>query len=76
MPPIKGRGRKLGDGENIRLLTDMAIGDSLWDISKGKMESLRSSASHIGIKILVRRIPGTDVYAIQKMANEPSEPCQ
>lgn len=67
MPKIHGRGRKKGSGPNMKMLAGLAIGDSVWDVPKGKMLSICSSAKRSGVKIQVRKIPGTDLYAIKRI---------
>ena len=67
LPRINGRGRRKGDGENIKLLSGMKPGDSLWDIPKAKIYSLRTTCQHHGFRIRVRAIPGTRLYALEKL---------
>lgn len=64
VPAIKGRGRKVGSGANIKLLERMAPGQSIWEVPKEKMESIRATAHNKGIEITVRRQPNSIYYAI------------
>ncbi len=68
LPPITGRGRKKGSGPNLQLLNRMNIGDSVWDVPRDKMHSIRTSAYYAGIRVVVRRIPHTKLYAIKRIA--------
>lgn len=67
LPPITGRGRKKGSGPNLQLLNRMTVGDSIWDVPPDKMNSIRTSAHYAGIKVMVRRIPHTKMYAIKRI---------
>ena len=64
---IHGRGRKKGNGDNMRLLARLVDGDSLWDVPRDKKDSIRTSARRAGIKVRVRAIPNTDLYAIERL---------
>lgn len=67
LPPIRGRGRKKGYGRNLELLNRMDIGDSIWDVPLNKMESIKCTAHRFGLKVMVRRIPDTKLYAIKRI---------
>jgi len=66
---VVGRGRKKGSGDNMRLLAKLKKGDSMWDVPKDKMNSIRSSAIRNNIAIKIRWIPDTnpELYAIERL---------
>ena len=72
LPRIMGRGRRKGDGPNLKLLGKLEVdGNLLFDVPRKKMLSLRQSAVSCGIVIQVREQPNlegkpTGVYAIQR----------
>lgn len=74
MPRIRGRGRRKGDGPNLRLLAKLkAGGDGLWGVPRSKMLSIRQSARNAGIEIKVREVPSASdepsgTYVIQKVS--------
>ena len=65
--PVPAMGRKKGDGDNIRLLQRLKKGESLWNVSLKKAQSFRCTALRLGLKIRCIRIPGTDVYAVERI---------
>ncbi len=73
LPKIRGRGRKKGDGSNLRLLARLEIeGNPIFGVPRNRMLSIRQSARAAGIPIRVREIPNDDgkptgVYAIQRL---------
>lgn len=66
VPKVHGRGRKGGTGVNLDLLRKMKSGQSIWEVPKAKMESIRSTATIFEITIKVRRLPDSDNYVIFK----------
>lgn len=65
-------GRPKGSGSNLRTLTRMKPGDSLWEMPYKKAMSFKTSAFRNGIKIRIRRIalPNgelTDKYALWRL---------
>lgn len=66
LPPIQGRGRKKLSGPNLQLILKMEIGDSIWDVPLKAKDSIRTSAHKAGFKMVVRRIPGTNLYAMKR----------
>lgn len=66
--PTPVYGRKVGDGENIRLLGNMKPDESLWNLSHSRAQSLRTTARRKGIRVQVIRIPGTDLYALKRLS--------
>lgn len=60
IPKVVRLGRPKGSGSNMRLLAKMKAGDSVWDVPKGKKDSIRTSAFRNGIRIKVRRIALAD----------------
>lgn len=66
LPKVSGRGRKKGSGPNMKLLANLKPGDSVWDVPYNKMLSIRASAFKANIKLKVRLIPDTNLYAIQR----------
>lgn len=67
LPPIRGRGRKKGDGGNLRLLERMGVGGTIWEVPKAKMYSIRASAFKAKIKISYRRIDERELYVIKRI---------
>lgn len=65
LPKIQGRGRPKGAGINLRLLRALRPGDTVWEVSKRKMHSIIQSANLAGIRLMVRRIPGSNKYAFK-----------
>ncbi len=57
---VSGRGRPKGSGSNLRTLSRMKPGDSLWEMPLAKVNSFRTSAFRNGIKIKIRRIALAD----------------
>jgi hypothetical protein len=51
LPKIKGRGRKLGDGSNCRVLNKMVAGDSIAGLNRKQVASFRTSAMRLGYKV-------------------------
>lgn len=70
---VGGRGRKKGDGLNLRLLTKMNVNDTVWEIPKNRMQSIRASAHRGGFRIQIRRQPYNSYYVIKKLLNVPRE---
>lgn len=74
MPPIMGRGRKKGSGDNMQLLNRLEVGGNpVFGVPELKMFSIRSSAFAMGIRIKVRQMPGPNgeasgKYAIQRLS--------
>jgi hypothetical protein len=69
VPPTKklGVGRPKGSGSNIRLLKKLKPGNSIWELTWKKANSIRVSAQNAGIKIKIRKQPDSDRYAIWRM---------
>lgn len=65
LPPIRGRGRPKGSGVNLDLLNSLKPGDTVWDVGLKKMRSISASAHEAGIRLMIRRIPGTRKYAFK-----------
>ena len=65
-PKPRGRGRQPGwGGCNITKLRSLKPGqDGWWFLSYKKMQSVKTSDRKVGIKITVRAIPDSDLYAI------------
>jgi hypothetical protein len=68
MPKVAGRGRPKGSGSNLKLLAKLKPGDSLFDVPRNKMNSIRTSAYRSGIAISIRLIPDTQLYSIWRKA--------
>lgn len=72
MPKIRGRGRRKGDGSNIRLLQRLVPdGNPLFGVPFKKMLSIRQSARLAGMRIVTREMSDDEgktlgVYAIQR----------
>jgi len=72
LPKKRCRGRPPGTGRNIDLLKSLKPGDTVWNIGTRRMNSIVASARAIGIKLVVRKIPGTRSYAFQ-IHEEPKD---
>jgi hypothetical protein len=62
------KGVKLGKGKNLDMFAKMKPGDSIWDVPRDKMNSMRYTAWREKIKIKIRRIPDSDKYAIFRIS--------
>ena len=67
MPKVAGRGRKKGNGKNIKLLNSLGIGDAAWGIPAFALNSVRQTAWKAGMKIQIRQIPDTETYVIKRL---------
>ncbi len=73
--PKTSAGRPRGSGWNLRLLTKLAKGDSIWEVPHNKMESIRSSAQRANkyrvekFRLQIRRMPDSNppLYVIKKL---------
>lgn len=65
LPPVLPTKRK-GNGINLILLRKMEMGQSIWEIPRKKMLSLRHTAHQAKIKVRVRKLP-SGRYAIFKL---------
>lgn len=65
LPRIRTRGRPKGSGINLRLLSSLRPGATVWNVKRKKMRSIIVSANAAGIKLMVRRIPDTNLYAFK-----------
>lgn len=65
LPRIRTRGRPKGSGVNLRLLSSLRPGATVWNVRRKKMRSIIVSAAAAGIKLMVRRIPDTHFYAFK-----------
>jgi hypothetical protein len=68
IPKVAGRGRPKGSGCNLKTLAKLKPGDSLFDVPRNKMNSIRSSAYRAGVEISIRLIPDTQLYSIWRLA--------
>lgn len=66
IPPVLPHKRIKGNGINLILFRNMKSGESIWEVPRKKMESIRQSALKGGIKISVRKIP-SGRYAVFKL---------
>ncbi len=57
LPKILGRGRPHGSGSNMIRLAQMKEGDSLVEVPKRRMHSIRTSAANAGIEVTCRKLP-------------------
>ena len=73
LPGISGRGRPVGDGDNIRFLKALKPGDTVWDVPAKRMATLRASAARCGIKVMARKIPGGSLYAFKILPEENNQ---
>lgn len=64
-PPVIQVKRK-GNGINLILLRKMEVGQSVWEIPRKKMLSLRHTAGQANIKLKVRKLP-SGRYAVFKI---------
>lgn len=67
MPNITGRGRPKGTGFNQKLLGNLGHGDSIWEVPRNKMNSIRVTAHRMGIKVQIRKQPNNNNYAIKRL---------
>ena len=63
---IAGRGRPRGTGENARLLYRMKPGEQVFDVPRKKKDSILVTARRHNIKVSVRYMPETKLFAIFK----------
>lgn len=72
LPKKKVKGFKKGEGVNLNLLKALRPGETVWDVGRKKMRSLIVSAQNAGIRLMVRRIPGTNKYAFKVIHESPA----
>lgn len=65
LPRKRTRGRPKGSGVNLHLLRSLRPNQTVWDVRRKKMHSIKVSAQAAGIKLMIRRIPNTTLYAFK-----------